>query len=60
MIKYHKMKPPGIGGYCLPKDGGLGVWSYNTLMGFEDYGGGSGLRCCRYCETGERRLETGK
>ncbi|MCB2168104.1 MAG: GDP-mannose dehydrogenase [Deltaproteobacteria bacterium] len=27
---------PGIGGYCLPKDGGLGVWSYNTLMGFED------------------------
>jgi nucleotide sugar dehydrogenase len=27
---------PGIGGYCLPKDGGLGVWSYNALMGFED------------------------
>ncbi len=27
---------PGIGGYCLPKDGGLGVWSYRTLMGFED------------------------
>jgi nucleotide sugar dehydrogenase len=27
---------PGIGGYCLPKDGGLGVWSYHTLMGFED------------------------
>ncbi len=27
---------PGIGGYCLPKDGGLGVWAYNTLMGFED------------------------
>ena len=27
---------PGIGGYCLPKDGGLGVWSYQTLMGFED------------------------
>jgi UDP-N-acetyl-D-glucosamine dehydrogenase len=27
---------PGIGGYCLPKDGGLGVWSYSTLMGFED------------------------
>jgi nucleotide sugar dehydrogenase len=26
---------PGIGGYCLPKDGGLGVWSYHTLMGFE-------------------------
>jgi nucleotide sugar dehydrogenase len=27
---------PGIGGYCLPKDGALGVWSYHTLMGFED------------------------
>ena len=27
---------PGIGGYCLPKDGGLGVWSYSTLMGFDD------------------------
>jgi nucleotide sugar dehydrogenase len=27
---------PGIGGYCLPKDGGLGVWSHQTLMGFED------------------------
>jgi len=27
---------PGIGGYCLPKDGGLGLWSYQTLMGFED------------------------
>jgi nucleotide sugar dehydrogenase len=27
---------PGIGGYCLPKDGGLGFWSYHTLMGFED------------------------
>ncbi|HPQ43703.1 MAG TPA: UDP binding domain-containing protein [Syntrophales bacterium] len=27
---------PGIGGYCLPKDGGLGVWSYHTLMGFDD------------------------
>ncbi len=27
---------PGIGGYCLPKDGGLGIWAYNTLMGFED------------------------
>jgi len=27
---------PGIGGYCLPKDGGLGFWSYLTLMGFED------------------------
>jgi UDP-N-acetyl-D-glucosamine dehydrogenase len=27
---------PGIGGYCLPKDGGLAVWSYRHLMGFED------------------------
>jgi len=27
---------PGIGGYCLPKDGGLGLWAYKTLMGFED------------------------
>ena len=27
---------PGIGGYCLPKDGGLGCWAYQTLMGFED------------------------
>jgi nucleotide sugar dehydrogenase len=27
---------PGIGGYCLPKDGGLGVWAYHTLMGFEE------------------------
>ncbi len=27
---------PGIGGYCLPKDGGLGMWSYKHLMGFQD------------------------
>jgi nucleotide sugar dehydrogenase len=27
---------PGIGGYCLPKDGGLGIWAYKHLMGFED------------------------
>ncbi len=27
---------PGIGGYCLPKDGGLGMWAYRHLMGFED------------------------
>jgi nucleotide sugar dehydrogenase len=27
---------PGIGGYCLPKDGGLGVWAYQHLMGFDD------------------------
>ncbi len=27
---------PGIGGYCLPKDGGLGYWAYKHIMGFED------------------------
>jgi nucleotide sugar dehydrogenase len=27
---------PGIGGYCLPKDGGLGIWAYHHLMGFEE------------------------
>jgi UDP-N-acetyl-D-glucosamine dehydrogenase len=27
---------PGIGGYCLPKDGGLGQWSYKHILGFED------------------------
>jgi nucleotide sugar dehydrogenase len=27
---------PGIGGYCLPKDGGLGAWAYKHLLGFDD------------------------
>jgi nucleotide sugar dehydrogenase len=27
---------PGIGGYCLPKDGGLGLWAYRHLLGFEN------------------------
>ncbi len=27
---------PGIGGYCLPKDGGLGVWAYEHILGWED------------------------
>ncbi len=27
---------PGIGGYCLPKDGGLGVWAYRHNLGWED------------------------
>jgi len=45
IIKAIKVRPthsniifpgPGIGGYCLPKDGGLGLWAYKHLMGFED------------------------
>ncbi|MBU1909436.1 MAG: GDP-mannose dehydrogenase [Verrucomicrobia bacterium] len=45
VIKAIKMRPthsniifpgPGIGGYCLPKDGGLGYWAYRHLLGFED------------------------
>lgn len=27
---------PGIGGYCLPKDGGLGIWANRHILGFED------------------------
>ncbi|MDP6668499.1 MAG: UDP binding domain-containing protein [Candidatus Krumholzibacteria bacterium] len=27
---------PGIGGYCLPKDGGLGMWAYQNILGFDD------------------------
>jgi nucleotide sugar dehydrogenase len=27
---------PGIGGYCLPKDGGLGLWAYKHILGFEN------------------------
>lgn len=27
---------PGIGGYCLPKDGALGYWAYRHILGFEN------------------------
>ena len=27
---------PGIGGYCLPKDGALGLWAYRHILGWED------------------------
>jgi UDP-N-acetyl-D-glucosamine dehydrogenase len=27
---------PGVGGYCLPKDGGLGLWAYSHILGWED------------------------
>ena len=27
---------PGVGGYCLPKDGGLGVWANKHILGWEE------------------------